>query len=42
MASIGGGGGGFGGKKTVDQEIPLVPCIAKLLGCVMFVIVTRW
>ena len=40
MASIGGGGGGHGGKKTVDQEIPLVPFIDLLLCCVMFLLVT--
>ena len=39
MASID-SGGGHGGKKTVDQEIPLVPFIDLLLCCVMFLLVT--
>jgi biopolymer transport protein ExbD len=33
-------GGGHGGKKQVDQEIPLVPFIDLLLCCVMFLLVT--
>lgn len=33
-------GGGHGGKKSVDQEIPLVPFIDLLLCCVMFLLVT--
>lgn len=33
-------GGGHGGKKTVDSEIPLVPFIDLLLCCVMFLLVT--
>ena len=38
MASIQTGGGS--GKKSVDQEIPLVPFIDLLLCCVMFLLVT--
>lgn len=38
MASI--DTGGHGGKKSVDQEIPLVPFIDLLLCCVMFLLVT--
>jgi len=33
-------GGGQGGKKSVDSEIPLVPFIDLLLCCVMFLLVT--
>ncbi|HET6336802.1 MAG TPA: biopolymer transporter ExbD [Polyangiales bacterium] len=33
-------GGGHGGKKNVDSEIPLVPFIDLLLCCVMFLLVT--
>ncbi len=33
-------GGGHGGKKTLDSEIPLVPFIDLLLCCVMFLLVT--
>jgi biopolymer transport protein ExbD len=33
-------GGGEGGKKTVDHEIPLIPFIDLLLCCVMFLLVT--
>ena len=33
-------GGGHGSKKSVDQEIPLVPFIGLLLCCVMFLLVT--
>jgi len=33
-------GGGSGGKKSVDHEIPLVPFIDLLLCCVMFLLVT--
>jgi len=33
-------GGGHGGKKAVDSEIPLVPFIDLLLCCVMFLLVT--
>jgi len=33
-------GGGHGGKKAVNQEIPLVPFIDFLLCCVMFLLVT--
>ena len=32
--------GGQGGRKSVDQEIPLVPFIDLLLCCVMFLLVT--
>jgi biopolymer transport protein ExbD len=35
-----GGGGGHGGKKSVDSEIPLVPFIDLLLCCIMFLLVT--
>src|SRR5678815_3697975 len=40
MANISAGGGGHGGKKAVDAEIPLVPFIDLLLCCVMFLLVT--
>ncbi|MEZ4286791.1 MAG: biopolymer transporter ExbD [Polyangiales bacterium] len=40
MASIDSGGGGKGGKKPVDQEIPLIPFIDLLLCCVMFLLAT--
>jgi len=33
-------GGGHGGKKNVDSDIPLVPFIDLLLCCVMFLLVT--
>jgi biopolymer transport protein ExbD len=33
-------GGGHGGKKNVDSEIPLIPFIDLLLCCVMFLLVT--
>ncbi len=33
-------GGGHGGKKSLDAEIPLVPFIDLLLCCVMFLLVT--
>jgi len=33
-------GSGHGGKKSVNQEIPLVPFIDFLLCCVMFLLVT--
>ena len=33
-------GGGHGGKKSVDSEIPLIPFIDLLLCCVMFLLVT--
>lgn len=39
MASIS-VGGGHGGKKSVDSEIPLVPFIDLLLCCIMFLLVT--
>jgi biopolymer transport protein ExbD len=35
-----GDGGGHGGKKSVDHEIPLIPFIDLLLCCVMFLLVT--
>lgn len=40
MASIDSGGGGHGGKKNVDQEIPLIPFIDLLFCCVMFLLMT--
>jgi biopolymer transport protein ExbD len=40
MASISAGGGGHGGKKSLDHSIPLVPFIDLLLCCVMFLLVT--
>lgn len=40
MASIDSGGGGGGGKKSVDQEIPLIPFIDLLFCCVMFLLAT--
>lgn len=40
MGGINVGGGGHGGKKSVDAEIPLVPFIDLLLCCVMFLLVT--
>ncbi len=33
-------GGGGGGKKALDAEIPLIPFIDLLLCCVMFLLVT--
>ena len=39
MASIS-AGGGHGGKKSVDSEIPLIPFIDLLLCAVMFLLVT--
>lgn len=33
-------GGGHGGKKPVDSEVPLVPFIDLLLCCIMFLLVT--
>ena len=33
-------GGGHGGKKSVDSEVPLVPFIDLLLCCIMFLLVT--
>lgn len=33
-------GGGHGGKKALDSEIPLIPFIDLLLCCVMFLLVT--
>ena len=40
MGGISVGGGGHGGKKSVDSEIPLIPFIDLLLCCVMFLLVT--
>lgn len=40
MGGISAGGGGHGGKKSVDSEIPLVPFIDLLLCCIMFLLVT--
>jgi biopolymer transport protein ExbD len=39
MASIS-TGGGHGGKKSVDHEVPLIPFIDLLLCCVMFLLAT--
>jgi biopolymer transport protein ExbD len=39
MASID-AGGGHGGKKSLDHEIPLIPFIDLLLCCVMFLLAT--
>ncbi len=33
-------GGGHGGKKQVDQELPLVPFIDLLFCCIMFLLAT--
>ncbi|MEM1418538.1 MAG: biopolymer transporter ExbD [Myxococcota bacterium] len=33
-------GGGHGGKKSVDQEIPLIPFIDLLFCCIMFLLAT--
>jgi biopolymer transport protein ExbD len=40
MASLQVGGGGHGGKRPVDHDVPLVPFIDLLLCCVMFLLVT--
>ncbi|MDD9943450.1 MAG: biopolymer transporter ExbD [Myxococcales bacterium] len=40
MGGINLDGGGHGGKKAVDSEIPLIPFIDLLLCCVMFLLVT--
>ncbi|MCS6798354.1 MAG: biopolymer transporter ExbD [Myxococcota bacterium] len=40
MGGINVGGGGHGGKKPLDSEIPLIPFIDLLLCCVMFLLVT--
>ncbi len=40
MAGVSVGGGGHGGKKSVDSEIPLVPFIDLLLCCIMFLLAT--
>lgn len=40
MGGISVGGGGHGGKKSVDSEVPLVPFIDLLLCCIMFLLVT--
>lgn len=40
MAGIDVGGGGHGGKKSVNNELPLIPFIDLLLCCVMFLLLT--
>jgi biopolymer transport protein ExbD len=40
MGGINVGGGGHGGKKAVDSEVPLIPFIDLLLCAVMFLLVT--
>lgn len=40
MGGISVGGGGHGGKKETNSEIPLIPFIDLLLCCVMFLLVT--
>ena len=40
MGGIDTGGGGHGGKKQVDQEIPLIPFIDLLFCCIMFLLAT--
>lgn len=40
MGGIAVGGGGHGGKKSLDSEIPLIPFIDLLLCCVMFLLVS--
>ncbi|MBX3271297.1 MAG: biopolymer transporter ExbD [Sandaracinaceae bacterium] len=40
MGGVNVDGGGHGGKKSVDSEIPLIPFIDLLLCCVMFLLVT--
>ena len=40
MGGVNVDGGGHGGKKNVDSEIPLVPFIDLLLCCIMFLLVT--
>jgi len=40
MGGVNVDGGGHGGKKSVDAEIPLIPFIDLLLCCVMFLLVT--
>lgn len=40
MGGINVDGGGHGGKKALDSEIPLVPFIDLLLCCIMFLLVT--
>jgi biopolymer transport protein ExbD len=40
MAGIDTGGGGHGGRRSVNQELPLVPFIDFLLCLVMFLLVT--
>lgn len=40
MGGINVSGGGHGGKKAVDSDIPLIPFIDLLLCCVMFLLVT--
>jgi biopolymer transport protein ExbD len=40
MGGVNVDGGGHGGKKSVDTEIPLIPFIDLLLCCIMFLLVT--
>ncbi len=40
MGGVNVDGGGGGGRKSVDAEIPLVPFIDLLLCCIMFLLVT--
>lgn len=40
MGGVNVDGGGHGGKKSVDAEIPLIPFIDLLLCCIMFLLVT--
>ncbi len=40
MGGVNVDGGGHGGKKSVDAEIPLIPFIDLLLCCVMFLLVS--
>ena len=40
MGGISVGGGGHGGKKALDSEVPLIPFIDLLLCCIMFLLVT--
>src|SRR6185503_16375565 len=40
MAGIDVGGGGHGGRRSVNQELPLIPFIDFLLCLVMFLLVT--
>lgn len=40
MGGVDTGGGGHGGKKSVDQEVPLIPFIDLLFCCIMFLLAT--